>query len=69
MKNPFPGMNPYLQRWSGDFQTGFIVAICNVLNQSLPDDLEARIEESIAVDFVRPRDTPQPSRGLFGRSA
>lgn len=64
MKNPFPGMNPYLQRWSGDFQTRFIVAIRDALNQSLPDDLDARIEESIAVDFVRPRDDPRTERHI-----
>ena len=51
MKNPFPGMNPFLeQRWS-DFHTRFNVAISDALNRSLPGDLEARVEESVSVDY------------------
>ncbi len=51
MKNPFPGMNPFLeQRWS-DFHTSFNVAIRDALNRSLPGDLEARVEESVSVDY------------------
>ena len=51
MKNPFPGMNPYLQERWGDFHTSFTVALRDALNQSLPGDLEARVEESITVDI------------------
>ncbi len=51
MQNPFPGMNPFLeQRW-GDFHTRFNVAISDALNRRLPGDLEARIEESVTVDY------------------
>jgi len=51
MKNPFPGMNPFLeQRWS-DFHTRFNVAISDALNRGLPSDLEARVEESVSVDY------------------
>ena len=51
MKNPFPGMNPFLeQRW-GDFHTRFNVAISDALNRRLPGDLEARVEESVTVDY------------------
>ena len=50
MKNPLPGMNPFLeQRW-GDFHTRFNVAMSDALNRGLPGDLEARVEESVTVD-------------------
>lgn len=65
MKNPFPGMNPYLQlRWS-DFHTRFTVAMSDALNQSLPDDLEARVEESITVDVEEERRTIYPDVSVF----
>ena len=65
MKNPFPGMNPYLQqRWS-DFHARFTVAISDALNQSLPEDMEARVEESITVDFASERRTIYPNVTVF----
>ena len=65
MKNPFPGMNPYLQqRWS-DFHARFTVAISDALNQSLPEDMEARVEESITVDFASERRTIYPDVTVF----
>lgn len=67
MKNPFPGMNPYLQfRWS-DFHTSFTVALRDALNQSLPEDLEARVEESINVDIEEDRRTIYPDVNVFER--
>ena len=60
MKNPFPGMNPFLeQRWS-DFHTSFNVAIRDALNRGLPADLEARVEESLTVDYEVERRTIYP---------
>lgn len=60
MKNPFPGMNPFLeQRW-GDFHTSFNVAIRDALNRGLPEELEARIEESVTVDYEVERRTIYP---------
>jgi len=65
MKNPYPGMNPYLQfRW-GDFHTRFTVAMSDALNQSLPEDLEARVEESITVDIEEERRTIYPDVNVF----
>ena len=51
MKNPFPGMNPYLQSHWGDFHATMMVYMRDELNRLLPGDLEARVEESLAVDF------------------
>lgn len=60
MKNPFPGMNPYLQqRWS-DFQASFTVAIRDTLNQSLPEDLAAWVEECFTDDTDEVRRTTYP---------
>lgn len=65
MKNPFPGMNPYLQlRWS-DFHTRYTVAMGDALNESLPEGLEARIEESITVDLDDERRTIYPDVSVF----
>jgi hypothetical protein len=51
MKSPFPGMDPYLERYWGDIHTSFIVYARNQLNEQLPDDLQARVEESLAVEI------------------
>ena len=57
MKSPFPGMDPYLERYWGDIHTSLIVYARNQLNAQLPDDLQARVEESAGVDIE-----PRPQR-------
>ena len=49
LKNPFPGMNPYLQRHWSDVHTRLITFISEALSGELPDDLAARTEERITV--------------------
>ena len=49
MKSPFPGMDPYLESHWGDIHTTLMVYARNQLNAQLPDDLQARVEESLAV--------------------
>lgn len=49
MKSPFPGMDPYLEAHWGDIHTTLMVYARNQLNAQLPDDLQARVEESLAV--------------------
>ncbi|NUQ62250.1 MAG: DUF4058 family protein [Pirellulales bacterium] len=49
MKSPFPGMDPYLEQHWGDVHTSFLVYARNQLNAQLPDDLQARVEESVGV--------------------
>ena len=51
MKNPFPGMNPYLERHWGDVHTTLMVYIRDQINEQLPGDLEARVEESVSIDM------------------
>ncbi|MBM79469.1 MAG: hypothetical protein CMJ78_02600 [Planctomycetaceae bacterium] len=49
MKSPFPGMDPYLEKRWGEVHASLIVYARNQLNQQLPDDLQASIEQSVAV--------------------
>ena len=49
MKNPFPGMNPYLERYWYDVHTKLVALFSMELNGELPDDLVARSEEYIAI--------------------
>ena len=59
-RNPFPGMNPYLQRHWRDFHASWIVYACDQLNASLPEDLVARIN---VVERSLVSDTP-PERAI-----
>ena len=58
-KNPFPGMNPYLQQHWGDVHSALIAYIREAISGELPDDLSARMEERITVaseDREKPAD-------------
>lgn len=49
LKSPFPGMDPYLEsRWP-EVHARLIVYAANQINSQLPDDLQANIEENLAV--------------------
>lgn len=51
MKSPFPGMDPYLeQRWR-DVHTSWMVYARTQLNDQLPPDLQALVEESLDVSL------------------
>ncbi|MCS6949240.1 MAG: DUF4058 family protein [bacterium] len=50
MKNPFPGMNPYLERYWRDVHASFIVYAREALQTQLPPGMVARIEERVYVD-------------------
>lgn len=52
MKNPYPGMNPYLERHWPDVHTRLITGIAEQLGERLPPDLVARAEERVAVDSL-----------------
>jgi hypothetical protein len=56
--NPFPGMNPYLERYWRDVHASLIVYAREALQAQLPQGLVARIEERVYVEFpdesVRP---------------
>jgi hypothetical protein len=50
MKSPFPGMDPWLEQHWGDVHSSFVVYARDQINEQLPADLQARVEESIAID-------------------
>jgi hypothetical protein len=50
MKNPFPGMNPYLEAHWRDVHASLIIYIRNQLQRKLPAGLVARAEEGVAID-------------------
>jgi len=50
MKNPFPGMNPWLEDYWRDVHAKFLVYACDQLNAELPPGLQARIDERLAID-------------------
>lgn len=50
MNSPFPGMDPYLERYWRDVHTKLIVEAANALNDTLPPDLVAATEERIVIE-------------------
>ena len=50
MANPFPGMNPYLERSWGDVHASLIIYARDQLNARLPGDLRARAEERVYLE-------------------
>jgi hypothetical protein len=50
MENPFPGMNPYMERRWGDAHHRLITYACDQLQLRLPEGLHAWIEERVFVD-------------------
>lgn len=55
--NPFPGMNPWLEQFWGDFHASLISSLRDAIQQQLPEPLRARLEERVfiqrAEDFRR----------------
>lgn len=50
MKSPFPGMDPFVERRWREFHNRMIILFGDRLNESLPADLEAHVEENVFVD-------------------
>ena len=61
-KNPFPGMNPWLESHWGDVHTRLTTYACDQLQPQLPAGLRARIEEYVTVESD---DEPERSRSRF----
>lgn len=60
MKSPFPGMDPYMeQRW-GDLHTRLATDACDQIQEQLPSDLLAVLEEHIAVQSSDPDEDLDP---------
>lgn len=48
-KNPVPGMNPWLEAYWGDVHTSLTTYARDAIQKQLPNDLQARVEEYLAV--------------------
>jgi len=61
-KNPFPGMNPWLEAHWGDVHTSLTTYARDQLQPQLPAGLRARIEEYVTVEA---EDEPERARSRF----
>jgi hypothetical protein len=60
MASPFPGMDPYLEGFWGDVHSRLITYACDQIQERLPADLVARIQERVYVE------TPTgPGRSMY----
>jgi hypothetical protein len=50
IKSPFPGMDPWLERRWGDVHQRLVTYAADALQEVLPDDLRARLEERVFVE-------------------
>jgi hypothetical protein len=50
MASPFPGMDPYLERFWSDVHARLVTYACDQLQERLPPDLIARMQERIYVE-------------------
>src|SRR2546425_12351663 len=50
MKNPFPGMNPWLESFWRDVHASLLVYARDQLNAELPAGMKARVDERLAID-------------------
>jgi hypothetical protein len=56
IENPFPGMNPFLERRWGDVHTRLVAYAGDLIQDELPSDLRARMQERVFIegdDFVK----------------
>ncbi len=65
MKSPFPGMDPYLEAHWRDVHTRMMNHICDQIQDQLPPDLIARIEESVSIDSDDESRTIAPDVRVF----
>ena len=50
MKSPFPGMDPYLEQHWRDVHTRLVMYGADQIQEQLPPELSARVEEGVLVD-------------------
>ena len=50
MSSPFPGMDPYLESHWRDVHTRMMTYLCDQIQDQLPPNLVARVEQSVSVD-------------------
>jgi len=57
VKNPFPGMNPWLEEYWPDVHASILVYARDQLNAELPPGFQARVDERLAIDAGREKPT------------
>ncbi len=50
MKSPFPGMDPYLEQFWPDLHARLILYACDQIEEQLPGNLIARVEERVVLE-------------------
>lgn len=55
MNSPFPGMDPYLERFWGDIHQAFITYVRDLLQSRLPTELRARMQERVYAELPEGR--------------
>jgi Protein of unknown function (DUF4058) len=76
MQSPFPGMDPYLEQFWLDLHASLIVYVRDQIEEQLPDNLIARVEERVVLETeedphsVDPdvKITERAGRGFTGRA-
>ena len=63
-RNPFPGMNPYLEG-SGNLNAMLAAYTCDALPEQLPNDLIARAEERVFIETYDTRRWVRPDVHVF----
>src|SRR4051812_22086979 len=51
MASPFPGMDPYLESHWRDVHASLIIYIRDAIQESLPPELRARVEERVVLEM------------------
>ncbi len=51
MSSPFPGMDPYLKAHWRDVHTRLMTYLCDQIQDQLPANLVARVEESVCYEW------------------
>jgi len=57
-ENPFPGMNPFLERRWGDVHSSLVTYARDLLQEKLPDSLRARMQERVFIEQTPRRPAP-----------
>lgn len=68
--SPFPGMDPYLERFWGDVHQRLVTYACDALQSRLPSDLRARMQERVYLEIGQPeapRQVYYPDVGVVER--
>jgi hypothetical protein len=65
VKNPFPGMNPYLEALCGDVHTSLIIYTRDQLQRQMPPGLLVRADEQVTTQIAPEGNGSGQSRRKF----